>query len=244
MILGLRGRLVVIALSMVLVLSNVGIYVSPAYGGTSVVTFDGLCTPTCDPQDWFTAENWDFDSIPTTFENIIIGDPNPIEPKFDVNIYSPNTVSIEQPSGSLELFDGNTLTIKDGATLNHFTAQTITVKSGATLTVDGLLSNDDASMIIVDGILVVTSTGTLDNTGSGTITGTGVIEDCGGTINDLGAGISISIVACSAGASVGSISIPIESTSLLVAGNQMNSVWITLAIAAAIGVGILIIRKN
>jgi len=242
MILGLRGRLVVIALSMVLVLSSVGIYLSPAYGGTSVVTFDGLCTPTCDPQDWFTAENWDFDSIPTTFENIIIGDPNPIEPKFDVNIYSPNTVSIEQPSGSLDLYDGNTLTIKDGATLNHLVAITITVHPGATLTVDGLLSNDDASMIIVDGILVVTSTGTLDNTGSGTITGTGVIENCGGAIN--GAGISVSIVACSAGASVGSTSIPLDSTSLLVAGNQMDSIWFTLAIATAVGVGIILVRKN
>jgi len=241
MILGLRGRLVVIAWSMVLVLSSVVIYLSPAYGGSAVVTFDGLCTPTCDPQDWFTAENWDSDLIPTTFEAATIGDPNPIEPKFDVNIYSPNTVNIENPSGSLDIFDGNTLTIKDGATLNHFTAQTITVKSGATLTVDGLLSNDDASMI-VDGILVVTSTGTLDNTGSGTITGTGVIENCGGAIN--GAGISISIVACSAGAAVGSTSIPLDSTSMLVAGNQMNSVWITLAIAAAIGIGILIIRKN
>jgi len=229
---------------MVLVLSSVGIYVSPAYGGTSTVAFDGLCTPTCDPQDWFTAENWEFNSIPTPFENILIGDPSPIEPKFDVNIYSPNTVSIEQPSGSLELFDGNTLTIKDGATLNHFVAFTITVHPGATLTVDGLLSNDDASMIIVDGILVVTSTGTLDNTGSGTITGTGVIEDCGGTIIDPGAGISISIIACSAGAAVGSYSIPLNSTSLLVAGSEMNSIWITLAIAAAIGVGILIIRKN
>jgi len=229
---------------MVLVLSSVVIYLSPAYGGSAVVTFDGLCTPTCDPQDWFTAENWDGDQIPTTFEAATIGDPNPIEPKFDVNIYSPNTVTIEQPSGSLDIFDGNTLTIKDGATLNHFVALTITVFSGATLTVDGLLSNDDASMIIVDGILVVTSTGTLDNTGSGTITGTGVIEDCGGTIIDPGAGISISIVACSAGASVGSTSIPLDSTPMLIAGNQMNSVWITLAIAAAIGVGILIIRKN
>ena len=229
---------------MVLVLSSVVIYLSPAYGGSAVVTFDGLCTPTCDPQDWFTAENWDSDLIPTTFEAATIGDPNPIEPKFDVNIYSPNTVTIEQPSGSLDIFDGNTLTIKDGATLNHFVAFTITVFSGATLTVDGLLSNDDASMIIVDGILVVTSTGTLDNTGSGTITGTGVIEDCGGTIIDPGAGISISIVACSAGASVGSTSIPLDSTSLLVAGSEMNSIWITLAIAAAFGIGILIIRRN
>jgi len=55
---------------------------------------------------------------------------------------------------------------------------------------------------------------------------------------------SFEFVADDPGAAVGSISIPIESTSLLVAGNQMNSVWITLAIAAAIGVGILIIRKN
>jgi len=43
---------------------------------------------------------------------------------------------------------------------------------------------------------------------------------------------------------VGSISIPIDSTPMLVAGSEMNSVWITLAIAAAIGVGILIIRRN
>jgi len=43
---------------------------------------------------------------------------------------------------------------------------------------------------------------------------------------------------------VGSINIPIDSTSMLVAGSEMNSVWITLAIAAAIGVGILIIRRN
>ena len=43
---------------------------------------------------------------------------------------------------------------------------------------------------------------------------------------------------------VGSISIPIDSTSLLVAGSEMNTIWITLAIAAAIGIGILIIRRN
>jgi len=43
---------------------------------------------------------------------------------------------------------------------------------------------------------------------------------------------------------VGSINIPIDTTSMLVAGSEMNSVWITLAIAAAIGVGILIIRRN
>jgi len=239
----MRGRLAVIALSMVLVLSSVGIYLSPVYGGSATVTFDGLCTPTCDPQDWFTAENWDTDLIPLNDEAILIGDSNPIEPKFDVNIYSPNTENILHPSGSLYIFDGNTLTIKDGATLNHFAIQTITVESGATLTVDGILSNNFASMI-VDGILVVTATGTLDNINSGTITGTGVIEDCGGTINDPGAGISISIVACSAGAAVGSTSIPIDSTPMLVAGSEMNSIWITLAIAAAIGVGILIIRKN
>jgi len=43
---------------------------------------------------------------------------------------------------------------------------------------------------------------------------------------------------------VGSINIPIDTTSMLVAGSEMNSVWITIAIAAAIGVGILIIRRN
>jgi len=227
---------------MVLVLSSVGIYLSPAYGGSSVVTFDGLCTPTCDPQDWFIAENWDGDLIPNDFEAILIGDSNPVEPKFDVNIYSPNTVGIQPPSGSLLIFDGNTLTIKDGATLNHFTLQTITVESGATLTVDGLLSNIFASMI-VDGILVVTATGTLDNISGGTITGTGVIEDCGGTINDPGTGISISIVACSAGAAVGSISIPIESTSLLLSNTQSFS-WMIPVVLSVLGIGLFVVSRK
>ena len=45
-------------------------------------------------------------------------------------------------------------------------------------------------------------------------------------------------------APVGSTSIPIDTTPMLVAGSEMNTVWITLAIAAAVGVGILIIRRN
>jgi len=45
------------------------------------------------------------------------------------------------------------------------------------------------------------------------------------------------------GLAVGSISIPLDSTSMLVAGTQMNSIWITLAIAATVGVGVIIIRK-
>ncbi len=43
---------------------------------------------------------------------------------------------------------------------------------------------------------------------------------------------------------VGSISIPIDSTPMLVAGSEMNSIWITLAIISVVGIGILIIRRN
>jgi len=43
---------------------------------------------------------------------------------------------------------------------------------------------------------------------------------------------------------VGSINIPIDSTSLLVAGSETNSIWITLAIVSAVGVGAVIVTKK
>jgi len=86
---------------------------------------------------------------------------------------------------------------------------------------------------------------------------TGPTISWGGTVSvDIYPTGSATCSACSAGddfffetfegpsVAVGSISIPIDTTSMLVAGSEMNSVWITLAIAAAIGVGILIIRRN
>jgi len=43
---------------------------------------------------------------------------------------------------------------------------------------------------------------------------------------------------------VGSTSIPLDSTPMLVAGSEMNSMWITLSIIAAVGVGVVIVTKR
>jgi len=201
----LRGRLAIIVISTVLLLGNSGFYTTPTFGGGTSFTFDG--GPGGTGQDWNTAANWSPDGLPTAATDAIF-----IPPTFDVNINSPVVVQVGDPSqgATLTLVSGSTLTIIDGATLNHFAQSigTIRVDPGSTLTVEGDLNNNFPAEIIVVGLLVVTSTGTL--TTDGPISGSGDMEVCG-TLNDSSGGlVTVNQVACSAGAPVGSLSIPLD----------------------------------
>jgi len=235
----LRGRLTIIAISTVLLLGNSGFYTTPTFGGSSTFIFDG--GPGGTGQDWNTAANWDLDALPSST------DPTIIPPTFDVNINSPDVVQVGDISqdASLTLVSGSTLTIKDGATLNHFALSTslIRIDPGSTLTVDGDFNNNSPADIFVLGLLVVTDTGSFVSFGD--ILGTGEIQCVGnGTFDQQGTIAGTITVTDCGGAAVGSISIPLDSTSLLVAGNQINSIWITLAIISAVGVGAVIATKR
>jgi len=234
---------------MVLVLSTVGIYLSPVYGGGILIAFDGEVD-----QDWHTPNNWDPNGLPPSADNILIGDPSEIF-SFDVNIgdgISPAPIVVigDGITGSVEILDQNSLTIKEFSTVNTIEIGTnIFVRSGSTLTIDGILNtgvtSGDVVFIIIEsgGLVVISSTGVWNHFGE--IIGSGTIEVCpGGTFNDQGIVDPLINQTVCVGAPVGSISIPIDSTPMLVAGNQMNSIWITLAIAAAVGIAILIIRRN
>jgi len=59
-----------------------------------------------------------------------------------------------------------------------------------------------------------------------------------------GTNMEIDFFQTSGQAPVGSSSIPIDSTPMLVAGSEMNSIWITLSIIAAVGVGAVIVTKR
>jgi len=259
----LRGNLAIIAISTVLLLGNTGFYTTPVFGGglfecTDIQGFDTCFDggPGGTGQDWNTSANWGpIDGIPFNFNNIGIGyntqDNTPVS--FNVNIgdgFSTDQVVIGDGSfGDLQINGGSTLTIREFASLDHTPnlAETITVNSLATLTVEGIFNNGfslgDSATLIINGLVVITDTGVLENFGS--IFGTGEIQCVGnGTFNDNGSTAgSITVTGCG-GAAVGSISIPLDTTPMLVAGSEMNSIWITLAIAAAIGIGILMIRKN
>ena len=233
----MRGRLAIIAISTVLLLGNSGFNFYPAYGATFI--FDG--GPGGTGQDWNTAANWDLDALPSSTDGTII------PPTFDVNINSPDVVQVGEifEDASLTLVVGSTLTIKDGATLNQFAQSigSIRIDPTSTLTVDGDFNNNSPAEIIVAGLLVVTDTGSFVSFGD--IIGDGEIQCVGnGTFDQQGTIAGTITVTDCGGAAVGSISIPLDSTSLLVAGNQMNSIWITLSIAAAIGIGIILVRRN
>jgi len=221
----------------------------PVYGGGGggIFDFDGDTD-----QDWNTPANWNPFGVPSAGDTINIGTLSPGPPFFDVNIgdgTSPGVlVTIGDGGflceGTLDINDGSTLTVKEFSTLVHDPGNclTITVPFGATLTIDGTLTNNagSPSNIVVGGLLVISSTGILNNFGS--ISGTGDLEVCG-TLIDTGT-ITVNQVACSAGAPVGSTSIPLDSTPLLVTGNQTNSIWITLSVIAAVGVGAVIVTRK
>jgi len=164
---------------------------------------------------------------------------------FDVIISSPDFVLINHAGGgSLEINGGSTLTVENGADFDHLSGDTIIVHTGAEIFVDGNMFNGDGGTITIDGKVTVGDTGVFTNDLS-FIDGNGEIECIGnGTFDQQGtvAG-TITVTGCG-GAAVGSISIPLDTTSMLVAGSEMNSIWITLAIISAVGIGILIIRKN
>lgn len=213
-------------------------------------------------QDWDTDNNWDDQIVPDDFHDIVIGYVHPSysnQGPYDVNIgdgTAPGDLVIigDGSNGSLDILDQNSLTIKEHSTLDHTPesgVQTIYVRDGATLTIDGTLNNGNAlpfgnlALIIIEsgGLVVISSTGVLNHFGD--ITGDGEIQVCvGGTFNDQGfVDPNINQTVC-AGAPVGSISIPLESTQMLVAANQMNSIWITLGIATAIGISAILVTKK
>jgi len=242
----LRGNIAIIAISTVLLLGYTGFNTSPVFGGGGNECQDlqslDICFDGDTDQDWNTAANWGpLDGIPSSADRIGIGY-NPdstTSVSFDVNINSPNTVMLEDSSGHLEIKGGSTLTVKDGATLDNSASPTIVVHTGATLTVDGLLLNQATGVITVDGLLVVTGTGTLTNFGN--IAGTGDLEVCG-TLIDTGT-ITVNQVACSAGAPVGSVSIPLDSIPMLVAESQSFS-WMIPVLLSAIGIGLFVVSRK
>jgi len=252
----LRGKLAIIAVSAVLLLGNIALYTIPAYGGGFPVVFDG--GPTGNGQDWFTGENWnpDFDFL-CNYCFFEIGSISPGPPFFNVNIgdgTSPGVIVTigDTGSGSLEIFDQNSLTIKEFSTLNHIgiIALTITVNNGATLTIDGILNNgiaspEDATINIngPTGKIVITSTGVL-NHDFGSILGDGEIECVGGGTFNENAFVAgtITITGCG-GAPVGSISIPIDSTSLLVAESQSFS-WMLPVVLSVLGIGLFVVSRK
>jgi len=228
---GMWGKPIIIAISLSIIIGTVGIYFSPAIAGGFAcgisgnfdICFDnvfGLST-------WLGNSNdWEPDNFPVTTDRVAIGEVTDAGiPPYDVVIASPSVVDIGDgvSSGSLEIFDLNTLTVGPLATLNINVGAdpALTLQPLATLTIEGTVTND--FNILNNGLIECVGVGTLVDLGS--ITGSGTVTGCGG-------------------AAVGSISIPIDSTPMLVAGNQMNSIWITLAIAAAVGIAILIIRRN
>jgi len=91
----------------------------------------------------------------------------------------------------------------------------------------------------LDGSILITNAGgQVDNHGTinenpGAGTGSGIVNNFGGTFNDNLAN------QCAVGGSL----VPIDTTSLLLAGTQMTASWMIPAIIAAIGIGIVIARK-
>jgi len=260
----LRGNLAIIALSTVLLLGNTGFYTTPVFGGGVIDCQDTFGFDTCfdggpggTGQDWNTAANWwPIDVVPSDFNNIGIGydTAGTGSVSFDVTIGDgisaiPPVVIGDGSFGDLQINGGSTLTIRELASLNHTPnlAETITVNSLATLTVEGIFNNGfslgDSATLIINGIVVITGNGVLENFGS--IFGTGEIQCVGnGTFNDNGSTAgSITVTGCG-GAAVGSISIPLDSSSLLVGGSEMNSVWLTIAIAALVGVGAVLVTRK
>jgi len=228
---GMWGRPKIVAISVTLILVSIGIYFSPAFAGGSPCEFAGfdICFDGEIDDSWVGApviqNNWEPDNFPIPSQFIAIGAPTDFGvPPYNVIIESPFVVNIGSlGSGSLEIFDLNTLTVLNGATLNinDGFGPVLIIQPLATLFIEGTVNNNFD--IFNQGSIVCVGAGTLVDLGS--ITGSGTTTGCGG-------------------AAVGSISIPLDTTPMLVAGSEMNSVWITLAIVSAVGIGILIIRKN
>ncbi len=222
-----------------------GFNFTPAYGATFI--FDGGSI--VDPQDWFLGDNWDLNVIPGVNDIVRIGSFSP-PPTFDVNIGDgtipgANTFTSTGPGSFLQILDGNTLTIKEFSFLiNDDSGGLFSFDPGSIVTVDGTLTNLLVSdSIRLNGLLVITDTGLVENFGD--INGFGEIQCVGnGTFDQLGTiDGTITVTGCG-GAAVGSISIPIDTTPMLVAGNQFDSMWLLPAIAAAIGVGVILVRRN
>ena len=122
---------------------------------------------------------------------------------------------------------------------------TLTIDPGVTLIVEagGEFRPLSLSNVQLDGLLVLdegSPGGTLNNDGN--IFGIGEIEECGDLNNNLGT-ISVNIIPCSAGAPVGSISIPIDSASMLVANTQSFS-WMIPVVLSVLGIGLFAVTRK
>ena len=161
---------------------------------------------------WSDPENWDGDTLPTeTVDDICI---DAVAGDSDV------LLDIDYSLGfrSLLITSGNTLIIEENKTLRTL-FDTITIDPGATLIVRGALEQD-TGLVINNGLLQVCIE-------TGSIAERLVIT-----------GNAPELISC--GQSIGGKLIPIETTSLLLAGAQ-STTWLIPVVLSLIGIGVFVV---
>jgi len=133
-----------------------------------------------------------------------------------------NTIDgIAFDGGTLYGIDGNTL-----VTIDKTNGVQTTIGSGIN-TIDGISFDNGGTLYGIDGNTLVT----IDKTnGVQTTIGSGI-----NTIDDIAFDLSVSMA-------VGGELIPIDTTSLLLAGTYSNAAWLIPVIVSAIGIGFVLVR--
>ena len=206
--------------------------VGAVYGGTAPPTLPIFATTTWvgmeDDESWSDPDNWDRQfgpaattigfnhALPELCDFVIIdgGSFNAVTVHFDLSSF--------QLGNEMHIGSGDTFIIDSGRTFDH------------TPTLGCQILNQAAETIVNNGNFQVF--GTLINNGA--FINNGAVLNCGsisGSVFPL-PGI---VNPCPVGGEL----IPLDTTSLIVVGAQMNAAWMIPVIVSAIGIGIVLARK-
>ena len=213
--------------------------------------------------DNVTIKNGHIVTIRTDILNVaLVGLSLTVEPSAELVIDGASEGKLRITAGTFTNFGKTTLAGVGGATNGGQLRLGVTPgtnECGGTIDANGG-SNTNTGAFIVDNAVFVNKGTTNLNGGGGTNAGSLVTVNAGGqvdnhgTINEKpGLGTNSGIVLVISGffndnlanlcQVVGGSSVPIDTTSLLLAGTQMTASWMIPAIIAAIGIGIVIARK-
>jgi len=201
------------------------------YGGASIpISAITTWVGAGDGQSWSDINNWDRQDFVITFDSTLPF--NHALPELcdlviiDNNDSNPVTVHFNIPSfqlgNEMQIGADDTLVIDSGTTFNHTPDESCPILNNFVHTI---VNNGNFNVF-----------GTLINNGA--FINIGAVLNCGiisGSVLPIPGIVNL----CPVGGEL----IPLDTSSLLLAGAQMNAAWMIPVIVSAIGIGIVILRK-
>ena len=188
-----------------------------AYAGTVIIFPGEMITWNGDGDgvNWSDLNNWDLNRTPESCDTIEINnDPNT---PVEVHLNQGFTLFNELVIGS-----DDTFVIDNGITLNHFPE------------FDCFEANVFFNTIVNNGAFIIF--GSLNN--NAPFNNNGVVTNCGSIIGNTAVGGVIN--SCTVGGEL----LPLDTTSLLLAGAQMTAAWMIPVIVSAVGIGLVLVRRK